>query len=248
MHPISKRLDDRLVEDLGIVSKEKARGLILAGEVLVNEKPIYQAGKRIKAGDMIRLRRRSAYYSRAALKLKKAVEDWNFPIKGRSFLDIGAAHGGFTQILLEKEASRVITLDVSYGQLHPNIRDHKKVFVMERKNLYRVKASDLPCLPDAFVVDLSFTSLRKALLHIKSVLPSSEGICLLKPQFEIKASELSREDVAEKGIIKNKIILDNIKSDFIDFLKIKNIDCIYWEPASILGRKGNQEFLFWIRY
>ena len=244
----SKRLDDQLIENFGIGSRKKAQGLILAGEVLVNGRPIYQAGKNIKTGDMISLRKRSPYYSRAALKLKKAVEGWKFPIKGRSFLDAGAAHGGFTQVLLEKEASRVTTLDVSYGQLHPDIRNHKKVFVMERKNLYHLKTSDLPYIPDAFVADLSFTSLRKALPHIRSVLPSSEGICLLKPQFEAKTSELSRGDIAEKGVIKNKVVLDSIKNDFMNFLKMKNIDLIYWEPASISGRKGNQEFLFWIRY
>ena len=245
---ISKRLDDRLIESFGIGSRGEAQGLILAGEVLVNGKPMYQAGKNIKTSDLVHLRRRSSYYSRAALKLKKVVEGWNFPIKGKSFLDVGAAHGGFTQVLLEKEASKVTTLDVSYGQLHPDIRNHKKVSVMERKSLYHLKTSDLRYIPDAFVVDLSFTSLRRALLHIRSVLSSSEGICLLKPQFEVKISELSREDIAQKGVIKNTMALDNIKDDFIHFLKTKKIDCIHWEPSSILGRKGNQEFLFWVRY
>ena len=237
-----KRLDDWLVDHLEIGSRKEAQALILAGEVLVNEKPLSLIGSSVKTNDRVRLRRRSLYYSRAALKLKNAIESWNFKIKNRSFLDVGAAHGGFTQILLEKKASKVITVDVSYGQLHPSIRSNIKVFVLERKNFYHIKLTDLPYIPDAFVIDLSFTSLRNALLHLKSVLPSSEGICLFKPQFEAKPAELTR------GIVKDKKVLENIKENFIQFLNEANIDHISYLPASILGRKGNQEFLFWIRY
>ena len=235
------RLDKWLVQHTDITLK-KARAFILSGEVLVNEQPQTSSAHQVKKTDNLRIRNQYHYYSRAALKLKGALEKWNFPVKNGSFIDIGAAHGGFTQVLLEHKAKQVITADVSYGQLHLNLRKDERVHCIERQNIFKLKKSSLPFQPNFFVGDLSFVSIRKLILYLKQTWPEIQGICLLKPQFEAKPKQL------EKGIVKKALDRKKLIKDFLEFLNKENVKCISFTPSCIKGSKGNQEYLFWLAF
>ena len=234
------RLDEWLFENTEIQSLKKARAFILSGEVLVNNYPETSIAFQVKKPDQIRIRDQYKYYSRSALKLKKVLKQWKFPIKDHNFIDIGAAHGGFTQILLENKAKQVITVDVSYGQLHPNLRKDERVYCIERQNIFKLKKNTLPFQPDFFVSDLSFVSIRKLLVYLKNTWPDIQGICLFKPQFEAKPYQL------EKGIVKKKEYQKSLIKDFQEFLRQQDIQFSASAPSSIKGSKGNQEYLFWI--
>ncbi len=236
------RLDKWLTTNVEIESISKAKALILAGNVLVNEKPIHQSGFKVSPKDNIRIRKYNIYYSRSALKLKAALKKWPFKVENKNFIDIGAAHGGFTQVLLENKACSVFTLDVSYGQLHPVLRRDPRVFVKERKSLYKITKEDIPFQPDAFVIDISFSSLKRALAYMQKMWKNMEGIALLKPQFE------SDSFMLEKGIVKDNIYLKAILDDFLSYLKNHHIQLIGLLESPILGAKGNQEYLLWLEW
>ncbi len=236
----SIRFDKWLVENKEIKSLQQARALILAGKALVNDQVISQAGFPIKVKDQVRIKESSKYYSRAAIKLEQTLQIWDINIKNKDILDIGSAHGGFTQVLLEMGARKIISLDLSYGQLHPNLRRDKRVHVMERQNIYHLKKNDLPFQPKIFTADLSFTTLRKLLPHLKAIIPQTTGFCLFKPQFEADQSQLV------KGIVKDKRYIEYLLKDFREFLHCKQINYLAHLPSPIKGRKGNQEYLFWI--
>ena len=234
------RLDHWLVEKRNIESLKKSQALILSGKVLVNERVISHAGFQVGEEEQIRIKASRQYYSRSALKLKAALKTWNFELKNKNCFDIGSSHGGFTQVLLEMGAHRVISLDLAYGQLHPNLRNHERVFVMERKNIYHITENELPFRPDIFTADLSFTRLEKLIVHLKKMIPQTQGICLFKPQFEADKAQI------EKGIVKDENHLQDLLKAFKKFLSSQDVKYIAHLPAAIKGRKGNQEYLFWI--
>ena len=234
------RLDEWLLKYKKVESFKKAQALILSGRILVNDRVISHIGYNIKGENQVRIKELSQYYSRSALKLEKALKIWDINLEGKKILDIGSAHGGFTQIVLEMGAQKVISLDVSYGQLHPNLRKDKRVWVMERSNIYHTQKSDLLFEPDMFTADLSFTTLTKLLPHLKKILPQTQGVCLFKPQFEAKRFKL------KKGIVKDKEYINELLEDFQKFLYEEKIQYIAHSPSPITGRKGNQEYLFWI--
>ena len=239
------RLDLKLLED-GIVDDTKeVVVLILQRSILVNNIPATSVGMLVTHNDIIRIRGNNIYdyYSRAGLKLQAALNAWpDFKVAGRFFLDIGAAHGGFTQELLSKGAKQVIALDVGYGQLHPVLRQDNRVIVKERCNFYKTTLEDYPNIPDAFTIDLSFTSLEKALLHIKSIwTDTKEALVLFKPQFEADSHRL------DKGIVCDQEYVQELLSDFINRMEVEyNIKVQASMPSPIKGRKGNQEYLLWL--
>ena len=234
------RLDEWLFKNKEIESLERARALVLAGRVLVNDQIISHNGFRIKDNVQVRIKKSSPYYSRAAFKLKGVLQMWDINFTNKKILDIGSAHGGFTQVLLEIGVQKVISLDLSYGQLHPTLRQDERVWVMERTNIYHIKKNDLPFEPDGFTADLSFTTLRKLLPYLKKTLPPMQGVCLFKPQFEADTSKL------EKGIVRDEVYLESLLKSFQEFLVNEKIQYLAHSPSPITGKKGNQEYLFWI--
>ncbi len=237
------RLDEWLFKsEEEVESLEKARSLVLAGRVLVNERVISHVGFQVKNEVQVRVKNPPQYYSRAAFKLRGALQMWDINFANKKILDIGSAHGGFTQVLLEMGVQEVISLDLSYGQLHPNLRKDERVWPMERTNIYHTKKNDLPFEPDGFTVDISFTTLKKLLPYLKKILPQAQGVCLFKPQFEADKSKL------EKGIVRDKVYIDNLLKSFQDFLVDEKIQYLAHSSSPITGRKGNQEYLFWISF
>ncbi len=235
-----KRLDEILVERGLAKNLKEAQGKILAGKVLVENKRIYHAGKRFPKGISLEIKKESPYVSRGGEKLEKALSLWNFPVKDSLWIDIGASTGGFTDLLLQKGAKKVIALDVGYGLLHPRLREDPRVYPLERTHILSLKWEDLPFSPMYFCMDLSFISSKKVLLYIKRNFPLQEGILLFKPQFEAPSS------LVEKGIITKEEVLSSLLEEFIFFLQEENIFIKGFLPSFIKGAKGNQEYFFWL--
>lgn len=239
------KLIDYLLEKKIAQNKSQAEGFILAGLVLVNDIPIYHKGYSIKEGDIIRIKQKPPFVSRAALKIYELIQKWNFPVLNRDFADIGSATGGFTEVLLQLGAKRVLAIDVGYGLLHPSLRKDPRVFVYEKTNFLRLKQEDLPFLPQNYVADVSFVSLKRIIEKITTW--AREDTCflgLLKPQFEISKSE---RIYLKKGILKNEEVRKKTIAEFFSFCQ-KNWEIVAQADSPIKGQKGNQEVVFYLKF
>jgi len=168
-----ERLDRLLVQRGVVASREEGMRRILAGEVLVNDRPVSKAGSLVDTNAVIRLKGRSLpYVSRGGLKLEKALDEFRIEVLDKLVLDVGASTGGFTDCLLARGAQKVYAVDVGYGQLHWKLRTDPRVFVLERKNVRYLQAEELPATPQLATLDVSFISLRLVLPKIKELLAS----------------------------------------------------------------------------
>jgi 23S rRNA (cytidine1920-2'-O)/16S rRNA (cytidine1409-2'-O)-methyltransferase len=226
---------------------KKAEGLILAGQVLVNDVPVTKPGAPIKETDIIRIRGVKKFVSRAGEKLDAALESFGIPVAGRSFLDIGSSTGGFTDALLQRGAAYTAAIDVGKGLLHQKIRSDARVQVLEGIDFRKLDAAQLREKPEAFVADVSFTSLETMLEKAFSLLTPqtrrAEGIVLFKPQFELPR--------AERGLLIDGILEDQEKSHqllaaFTAKLATINLAVERSEKAAVKGTKGNQEYIIHI--
>ncbi len=177
-----ERIDKLLVQRQLAGSRERARALILAGRVIVDDQTVDKVGSQVYTTSDIRLRGEDIpYVSRGGLKLAEALKRFDVAIDGRVAIDVGASTGGFTDCLLQNGAVKVIAVDVGYGQLAWKLRDDDRVQNLERTNIRHLNADQFDDLPDLAVIDASFISLEK-------VLPST--LALLKPRSEEHTSEL----------------------------------------------------------
>jgi 23S rRNA (cytidine1920-2'-O)/16S rRNA (cytidine1409-2'-O)-methyltransferase len=235
------RLDLYLVERGFFPTRARARDAILRGTVEVDGIGVSKPSRQVAAGTAIVIRDEAqAYVSRAALKLKHALDHFGIDVTGRLALDIGASAGGFTQVLLERGARRVIALDVGHGQLAPSLRDDARVQLLEGLNARDVRAADLPEKPDLIVCDVSFISLKLALPPALALAcPGAFLIALIKPQFEA-----GREAVAGSGIIRDPAIHRRICDDIARWLAaVPEWRVIGVVASPIMGAEGNAEFL-----
>lgn len=230
-----KRLDVILVEKGLVESREKAKRLIMAGKVIVNNEKIDKPGKMIDENVDIRVKEGEKYVSRGGYKIEGAWKTFRFEIKDKIVCDIGSSTGGFTDFLLQNGAKKVYCVDVGYGQLHWKIRNDSRVVVMERTNARNL---DLEEKVDLVVCDVSFISLKNIFPTIKRILKlKGVAIVLVKPQFEA-----GRENVGKGGIVRTKevhkkVLYDIIKNAIEIGLCPKNLDF-----SKIKGTDGNIEF------
>jgi 23S rRNA (cytidine1920-2'-O)/16S rRNA (cytidine1409-2'-O)-methyltransferase len=188
-----QRLDALLVERGLAESKSRAGALILSGSVRVGDRIVTKAGSRIAPDEILSVEHKERFVSRAGEKLDAALDEFGIEARGRSCLDAGASTGGFTDVLLQRGASRVLAVDVGYGQFAYSLRQNPRVTVVERTNIRRLTGGDLPFDPDLLVADLSFISLAVALEGLVSTTPSvSEAVLLVKPQFEAGPEAVGR--------------------------------------------------------
>ncbi|MBV6493939.1 MAG: 16S/23S rRNA (cytidine-2'-O)-methyltransferase TlyA [Turneriella sp.] len=228
-----------------LVSTEKeGYGLILAGKVLVNDTPVTKPSTHIAKNSLIRLRGVKKYVSRAGEKLASALEAFQIPIQGRSFLDIGASTGGFTDVLLQHGAAHVTTVDVGKGLLHQKLRCDARIQVFEGVDFKKFSIQQIRIPIEAFVADVSFTSLNTIIKKAFSLLTPKnrhpEGIVLFKPQFELPKTE---RNLLDKGILRNKNRLEDLLKTFQENMQSLNICLKHLAPAAIKGTKGNQEYV-----
>ncbi len=224
-------------------SRERARALILAGQVSVNGRPVSKAGAAVHAGDAIVLAVPDhPYVGRGGVKLAHALDTFSIAVDGRECLDIGASTGGFTDVLLRRGAVRVTALDVGHGQLDWTLRNDPRVVVIERFNARRLTPADLPGPVDLVVIDVSFISLRQIFPAVPPVLrPPADVVALVKPQFEAGRTEV------RKGIIRDDAIHLRVLEEVSAAAAEVGLTRVNSVPSPITGAKGNQEFFLHLR-
>ena len=235
---------DRLLVDLGLApSRERAQRLILAGEVLVGDRPATKPGTMVAADAPLRLRRPpSDYVSRGGEKLAGALDAFGLEVAGQVALDVGASTGGFTDCLLRRGARRVFALDVGYGQLAWTLRQDARVTVLERINARRLEASMLAEAPDLATVDVSFISLALVLPAVAAALqPAGSVVALVKPQFEA-----GRGQVGKGGVVRDPTVRAAAVARVRDEAQTLGL-MVRGESDSVLaGPKGNREVFLWL--
>lgn len=242
-----KRLDTALVDRGLVASRERARALILAGEVLVNGHAATKAGMPVPDAAEITLTTTDhPYVGRGGIKLAHALDAFAIDVTGRLGLDIGASTGGFTDVLLQRGASRVVALDVGHNQLDWKLRSDPRVVVIERVNARALTPDDLP--PDArafaiVTIDVSFISLR----HILPVVPgllldAGDVVALVKPQFESR-----REEVGKGGIVRDESVHTRVLDEVTAAADTLGLTRHGLVESPITGTEGNREFLAWFK-
>ena len=231
---------DKLLVDKGIAqSRERARTIIMAGIVMVDDRVIDKAGALVERDSPIRVKGRDhPYVSRGGLKLEEALRGFQIDPKDKVAMDIGASTGGFTDCLLQKGAKRVYAIDVGYGQLAWRLRHDPRVVNLERKNIRYVRPQEIGQRVDLVVIDTSFISVEKFLPNVlPMVRDGGEIVALLKPQFEV-----GKGAVGKGGVVRDKRkhqqVLDRI-SRFSESIGLKVRGTL---QSPLLGPKGNREF------
>jgi 23S rRNA (cytidine1920-2'-O)/16S rRNA (cytidine1409-2'-O)-methyltransferase len=198
---LKKRLDVLLVERGLAESRAQAQALVLAGRVHGYDKP----GTQIDDGALLEVEQPRPYVSRGGEKLAHALDAFDIDPAGRDCLDVGASTGGFTDVLLQRGAKRVIALDVGYGQLHDRLRRDERVLVLERVNARELR--ELPFAPQLVVADVSFISLRLALPPALALArPGWEAVVLVKPQFEAGRGEVGKGGVVRDIAVRRRVV------------------------------------------
>jgi 23S rRNA (cytidine1920-2'-O)/16S rRNA (cytidine1409-2'-O)-methyltransferase len=234
---------DVLLVDRGLVpSRERARALILAGRVLVNEQKVDKPGVSVPSEAAVRLLGEDLkYVSRGGLKLEGALDHWKIAVEGRQCIDVGTSTGGFTDCLLQRGAARVTAVDTGFGQIAMKLRNDERVHLMERTNARLVEPGALGTEASLLVMDVSFISATLLLEPVFAAGPGlREVVILVKPQFEA-----GREHVGKGGIVRDsrahQLAVDKV-SECVRSLGWKIIGTI---PSPIAGAEGNQEFLLY---
>jgi 23S rRNA (cytidine1920-2'-O)/16S rRNA (cytidine1409-2'-O)-methyltransferase len=228
---VKKRLDVLLVERGLAESRAQAQALVLAGRVPGYEK----AGQQVDDGADVSVTKPPPFVSRGGEKLAHALDAFAVDPAGLDCLDVGASTGGFTDVLLQRGATRVVALDVGYGQLHPRIRENSRVVVLERVNVRGLR--ELPFSPTLVVCDVSFVSVRKGLPPALALAaPGWEAVVLVKPQFEAARGEAKRGVVRDRGVWRR--VLREVAGDAPEWgASVAGV-----VDSGLPGPKGNREF------
>ncbi len=239
------RLDILIVEKGFIKSRQRAKSVIMAGKVLVDNNPVDKPGTFIKNDAKIIVKiDDNPFVSRGGLKLENALKSIPVSVKNLTCLDIGASTGGFTDCLLQNGAAKVYAVDVGYGQFDWSLRQNSRVQVIERTNIRHMPYERIREKVDIVVADTSFISL-------KIVIPSAEKfmrhdtkiLALIKPQFEA-----GKKNVGKGGVVKDSKIREQVIQDLELFFKERGYSVNQVIPSPILGPKGNQEYIISLNY
>jgi 23S rRNA (cytidine1920-2'-O)/16S rRNA (cytidine1409-2'-O)-methyltransferase len=237
------RLDQLVHERALAPSRERAKALVLAGLVSVNGAVVSKAGTLVDPDAEVTLDGPDhPYVGRGGLKLAHALDAFGIAVTGREALDVGASTGGFTDVLLQRGAARVVALDVGHGQLDWRLRNDPRVVVIEHFNARHLKLADLPGPVDVVVIDVSFISLRQILPPVATVLrDGADVVALVKPQFE------AGRDEVRKGIIRDPAVHARVLAEVTAAGAEVGLTRVGSTPSPITGQKGNVEFLLHLR-
>ncbi len=241
-------MSDKLRVDVAMVgqglaeSREKAQALIMSGVVYLKEQKVLKPSEKVSDNDeiIVRVTRPYPYVSRGGLKLEKALDVFAVDAGGMTALDIGAATGGFTDVLLQKGAGHVIAADVGYGQLDLKIRNDERVTVLERTNArYLTPEMIGGVVPDITVMDVSFISVRLILPTAAELMQKRGIFCILiKPQFEA-----GRDKVGKHGVVRDPLVHSSVIRDIRDFVLSINYTMVKLDFSPIKGPAGNIEYI-----
>ena len=244
MQKLRVRLD-QLVVDRGLApSRERARALILAGQVLVDGHAETKAGTQVdSAASLGLIAPDHPYVGRGGVKLAHALDTFHINVDGREALDIGASTGGFTDVLLKRGAMRVVALDVGHGQIDWTLRNDPRVVVIEHFNARHLQPSDLPGgAVDIVTIDVSFISLRQILPVVPPLIrPQGDVVALVKPQFEAGRGEI------RKGVIRDAAVHARVVDEVSAVAREVGLTPVASTTSPITGAKGNVEFLLHLR-
>ncbi len=235
------RLDQLLVEKGLAESREKAKRLILAGQILVDGHPSPKPGHPLAPDHKIILKEAARFVSRGGDKLEGAMEAFELDLTNKVCLDIGSSTGGFTDCMLQHGATKVYAVDVGKGQLHWKLREDDRVIVMEGTNARYLTAEDIPEAADFASIDTSFISLTKILPAVKTLLkPGGEIVSLIKPQFEAGKEAVDKG----RGVITDPAIHEEVIAMVQAFgTEELGLEWLGLSTSPLKGPKGNVEFL-----
>lgn len=234
------RVDVAMVQRGLAPSREQAQALIMAGQVYRKEVKILKASEKVAESDDLHVKGNSnPYVGRGALKLDKALRVFQADVTNVVAMDIGAATGGFTDVLLHNGACQVYAIDVGYGQLDWKIRSDPRVVVLERTNARYLTHEEIPCVPDVTVMDVSFISV-KLILPKAAELMEHKGrfYILIKPQFEA-----GRENVGKKGVVRDPAVHVQVIENIRAFLPEIHYHMAQLDFSPITGPEGNIEYI-----
>lgn len=233
----SQRLDHALVERGLADTRSRAKALIMAGDVLVNDQKETRAGRNIAATDCVTLKEKPRFVSRGGEKLDKALDQFGIDVTGMVAADLGSSTGGFTDCLLQRGATKVYAVDVGYGILDERMRTDPRVVSMERTNARHLES--LPELVDIVVIDVSFISLSLMFPVVKRILKPG-GLCvpLIKPQFEA-----GKENVGKRGVVRDPAVHEMVLRNALGFAREHDLSVRALTASPLRGPNGNIEFL-----
>ena len=240
----SQRLDALLVQRGEAANLEKARRLIMAGSVYVDNQLADKSGKQVPRDAAITVRQADIpYVSRGGLKLQKAIAHFDVDVAGKVAMDVGASTGGFTDCLLQNGARFVYAVDVGYGQLDWKLRKDERVAVLERTNIRYVQAQQFHHEIDLATIDVSFISLDKVIPVVASLIRTpGQIIALIKPQFEAEPRSVGKGGVVRDPEIHRRVIQNVCDLAVSNRLVVKDLT---YSPLK--GPAGNIEYLIWIQ-
>ncbi len=241
---MKERLDVLLVERRLADSREKAKAVIMSGIVYVNGQKEDKAGQTFDVTSSIELRGQTLkYVSRGGLKLEKAMAEFPVNLDKAVCMDVGSSTGGFTDCMLQNGAAKVYSVDVGHGQLAWKLRQDERVVVMEKTNIRYVTPDDIDDALDFASIDVSFISLTKVLLPVRSLLrPDGEVVCLIKPQFEA-----GRDKVGKKGVVRDKSVHIDVIEKVTAYASGIGFDVSGLSFSPIKGPEGNIEYLAYLK-
>lgn len=237
------RLDVAVFEQGYAPSREKAKAIIMAGIVYVNNQKVDKAGFELKEGDVLEVRGKTLQYvSRGGLKLEKAMQEFPITLEGKICMDVGASTGGFTDCMLQNGAVKVYSVDVGYGQLAWKLRTDERVVNLERTNFRYATREQIPDEIDFASVDVSFISLKHILPNLNTLLASDgQAVCLIKPQFEA-----GKEKVGKKGVVRDLNVHLEVVENVINLALENGFSVMGLQFSPIKGPEGNIEYLIYL--
>lgn len=236
---------DSVLVGRGIVpTRDRARALVLAGRVIVENHRIDKPGTLVCADAAIRIKgRTSAYVSRGGEKLAAPLAAFAVPVTGKPVLDVGASTGGFCDCLLQHGAARVFAVDVGYGQLAWKLQRDPRVVRMDRTNIMQVTPADVQPAPELAVIDASFTSLQRLLPHVTTLLaPGGHILALVKPQFEV-----GRAGLEHGGVVRDLRSYRDVMRRLMRHARTAGLSVVGIMESPLQGPKGNREFFLYLR-
>ena len=241
---MKKRLDVLVYEKGFTDSREKAKAVIMAGEIYVDNQKADKCGQSYDENADIEFRGKAPQYvSRGGLKLEKAINNFNLDLNGKITMDIGASTGGFTDCMLQNGAEKVYSIDVGYGQLAWKLRNDERVVNLERTNMRKVTHEQVPDDIDFFSIDVSFISLKLLLPVARELLSeNAEAVCLIKPQFEA-----GREKVGKKGVVRDPAVHIEVVEGIYNYCLENGYSVLNLDYSPIKGPEGNIEYLIHIK-
>nr|WP_283241916.1 TlyA family RNA methyltransferase [Jutongia huaianensis] len=237
-------MDVLLVKRNLAASREKAKAIIMTGNVFVNGQREDKAGSTFKEDALIEVKGNPMkYVSRGGYKLEKAIDLWQVPLQDKICMDVGSSTGGFTDCMLQNGAQKVYAIDVGTNQLAWKLRQDERVISMEKTNIRYVTREDIADFIDFFSVDVAFISLKKVLEPVKALLTQEgQGVCLVKPQFEA-----GREKVGKKGVVRDLKVHREVLEQIMQYVLSIGFEILELSFSPIKGPEGNIEYLLYIQ-